>query len=387
MANNKFKFTKTTIDNIKPDIKMKRYYDTEASGLCMVVTNNNHKSYYLYKKINGEPVSIKIGNVNDITPQKARDIAAELKEAIRLGKNPKQEKRKYKEGTKLKDLYSDYIFEKSNSLKETTIIWYESIWNNKLSKLGNEKVSDIDGELLKDYYKYLVKNCGIYSANAVFKLLRAIYNHAIRDDKYEGKNPTQSVRLNATPSRIRSLSDPEMANLLKVLNNYENSTITDIIFVLLFTGARKNNVLSMRWRHIDFDKKVWTIPETKTDKNVTLALADAVIDILKERKDDAINDWVFPSPTSKSGHITDIKKSWKNILNMAKIDDFRIHDLRHTFATYLVENGAGTFEVKRALNHKSIKSTEIYVNLGVEHLRNQINEVANNTLNMGRIKK
>ena len=136
----------------------------------------------------------------------------------------------------------------------------------------------------------------------------------------------------------------------------------DAILMLLYTGARKSNVLAMAWYDIDMDAKIWKILQTKTDENVTIALVEPALDILRERKEYSDSIWVFPSPTSQTGHLVEIKTAWNALIKKAGITNFRVHDLRHTLATYLIANGADAFMVKRALTHKSLQSTQVYVN-------------------------
>ena len=157
--------------------------------------------------------------------------------------------------------------------------------------------------------------------------------------------------------------------------------------MLLYTGVRKSNVLCMKWSEVDLDSKIWLIPITKTGKNLTIALADSAVDLLKEIKSNNPDEkYVFPSSTSSSGHIVDIKRVWSTINNKAHITNLRIHDLRHTLATYMIAQGASPFVVQRALTHKTIKSTEVYVNLGVEHLRDKLNETVNTLQRIGKKK-
>ena len=147
--------------------------------------------------------------------------------------------------------------------------------------------------------------------------------------------------------------------------------------MLWFTGARRRNVFSMKWEDIKLEEKLWTIPETKTQNDANVVLVNAAIDILNQLKDMRYNEYVFFSTTSKSGHIGGVRKTWEGILKRAKITNFHLHDLRHTFATSLLANGADAFMVKKALTHKSLQSTQIYVNLEVDDLREKLNETVN----------
>lgn len=148
----------------------------------------------------------------------------------------------------------------------------------------------------------------------------------------------------------------------------------------LITGARRDNIFSMRWQDINLETKTWIIPETKTGKNIPLPLADAAIEILNKLKDLKYNDYVFFSTNSQSGHIREVRSVWRNILKKANISDLHLHDLRHTLATQLIAQGADAFTVKRALTHKNLQSTQIYVNLGVEELRDKLNETVNSMI-------
>ena len=176
----------------------------------------------------------------------------------------------------------------------------------------------------------------------------------------------------------------ELQRFFAVLDEYDNEISRDAILMLIYTGARKRNVLEMKWADIDMEAKIWKIPQTKTAKNVTIALVEQAMEVLQRRWEQAENEWVFYSPTSKSGHVEDIKRAWASILEKAQITNLRIHDLRHTLATYLIANGADAFIVQRALTHKSLQSTQVYVNLGVEHLRDKLNDTVNKMLNIGK---
>lgn len=210
-----------------------------------------------------------------------------------------------------------------------------------------------------------------------------LYYHAIREEKYDDRNPAMSVKLNKTEPRVRYLEHSEMERFFSVLSEYDNEISRDAILMLIFTGARKRNILEMNWKDIDLGAKVWKIPQTKTAKNVTLALVEPAMEVLRKRKAQQLNQWVFYSPTSKSGHLEDIKRAWQSVLKKAEINNLRIHDLRHTLATYMIANGADAFMVKRALTHKSLQSTEVYVNPGIEHLRDKLNDTVDKMINIG----
>ncbi|MBR3677122.1 MAG: site-specific integrase, partial [Alphaproteobacteria bacterium] len=241
-------------------------------------------------------------------------------------------------------------------------------------KLANKRLSDISSDDLKLLHRKISETAGNYTGNHCIVLLRTIYNYAIKEERYDGKNPANAVKLNKKEARVRYLEHAELKRFMEALETYNNETARDVILMLLYTGVRKTNVFEMRWCDIDMDAKIWKIPQTKTDKNVTIALVEPAIELLKRRQLNADSEWVFSSAYSQSGHIVEIKRAFATIIKKANITNFRVHDLRHTLGTYLIANGADAFMVKRALTHKSLQSTQIYVNLGVEHLRDKLND-------------
>ena len=107
---------------------------------------------------------------------------------------------------------------------------------------------------------------------------------------------------------------------------------------------------------------------------MSVALVDSAVKILKRLAETKYNEYVFFSTESKTGHITEVRGTWKSILTQAEITNLHLHDLRHTLATYMVSYGANAFQVKKALTHSNIQSTQIYVNLDVEQLRETLND-------------
>lgn len=372
---NKFRFTKTNVEKIQPTDKRAYYYDTAEPSLMLQVTPKGVKTYYVYKRIHGRPTRTYLGTVDVLkSPEMAREMAAEVKVSINKGEDPHKKNRQYTQEDKLQKLFDDFVEERERFIGKRTMANYKSMWNSKLSKLANKRLSDISSDDLKLLHRKISETAGNYTGNHCIVLLRTIYNYAIKEERYDGKNPANAVKLNKKEARVRYLEHAELKRFMEALETYNNETARDVILMLLYTGVRKTNVFEMRWCDIDMDAKIWKIPQTKTDKNVTIALVEPAIELLKRRQLNADSEWVFSSAYSQSGHIVEIKRAFATIIKKANITNFRVHDLRHTLGTYLIANGADTFMVKRALTHKSLQSTQIYVNLGVEHLRDKLND-------------
>lgn len=382
---NKFRFTKSSIEKIQPTNKRAYYYDTAEPSLMLQVTPNGAKTYYVYKRVHGVPTRTYLGTVDVLkSPEMAREMAAEVKVAINKGEDPHKKKRQYSAEDKLQKLFDDFVEERGRFIGERTMANYKSMWRTKLSKLANKRLSDITSEDLKALHRKISETSGNYTGNHCIALLRTVYNYAIKEERFDGRNPANAVHMNKKEPRVRYLEHDEMKRFFKALENYDNETSRDAILMLLFTGVRKTNVFEMAWKDIDLLAKIWKIPQTKTAKNVTIALVEPAMEILQRRKEQTESEWVFSSAYSQSGHIVELKRAFSTILKMANITNFRIHDLRHTLGTYLTANGADAFMVKRALTHQSLQSTQVYVNLGVEHLRDKLNDTVDKMINIGK---
>ena len=373
----KFKFTNANIKNLPAPTKRTFVYDTIEVGLSLQITPNGAKSFYCRGVVLGKQIRVKLGEPSYMSVDDARQAARKAKINMKEGINPIEERKKITGESSLEQLYTRFMDEKEQHIRPITMEYYKDLWKRYLSTLANKKISQITPDELKILHKRLTLNNGKRCANQTIVLLRTIYNHFIKQNIYQGFNPGNAVQLNKQIARTRHLSGNELESFRDAINETEDSIPKFAIMMLWFTGARRRNVFSMKWEDIKLEEKLWTIPETKTQNDANVVLVNAAIDILNQLKDMRYNEYVFFSTTSKSGHIGGVRKTWEGILKRAKITNFHLHDLRHTFATSLLANGADAFMVKKALTHKSLQSTQIYVNLEVDDLREKLNETVN----------
>lgn len=373
----KFKFTNANIKNLPAPTKRTFVYDTIEVGLSIQITPNGAKSFYYRGVVLGKQIRVKLGEPSYMSVDDARQAARKAKINMKEGINPIEERKKITGESSLEQLYTRFMDEKEQHIRPITMEYYKDLWKRYLSTLANKKISQITPDELKILHKRLTLNNGKRCANQTIVLLRTIYNHFIKQNIYQGFNPGNAVQLNKQIARTRHLSGNELESFRDAINETEDSIPKFAIMMLWFTGARRRNVFSMKWEDIKLEEKLWTIPETKTQNDANVVLVNAAIDILNQLKDMRYNEYVFFSTTSKSGHIGGVRKTWEGILKRAKITNFHLHDLRHTFATSLLANGADAFMVKKALTHKSLQSTQIYVNLEVDDLREKLNETVN----------
>ncbi len=372
-----FNFTKDQLAKIEPPRTGRdSYKDTKERGLILLVSYGGSKVFYLYKKINNKVYRLKIGNFPELSISEAREEAAKLKLQIAKKTSLTEKKTNLISKMTFKQFLDKYI---EDYAKHSIKRWYHIVptLDRQAYILYDQKISTIQREDIQALFNKLTIETGKTSANRFIERLCSMFNRAA-DWGWEGKNPTNGIKKHKERSRDRYLTAEEKAKFFEALEEEQNETVRDFVLVSLYTGARKSNVLSMRWENISFEKDTWYIPNTKNGEPQLVALLDVVVGLLKERKKNSKSDWVFPSNTSKSGHLQEPKKVWARILTKAGIKDLRIHDLRRTLGSWMAAAGASQYIIGKALNHKSPKSTAIYARLELDPVKEFMNKAKNN---------
>src|SRR5262249_55801997 len=167
--------------------------------------------------------------------------------------------------------------------------------------------------------------------------------------------------------RVRFLSDDERKRLLDVCRESDSQYLYTIVALALATGARKMELLSLTWQDVDLKRGVMTLHETKNGEHRTLPLTGHALALMREHASIQCKETslVFPSQNGKAAR--DIRTAWRHAVKRAGIENFRYHDLRHTFASYLAMNGASLLEIAEALGHKTLSMVKRYAHLSEAH--------------------
>lgn len=375
---NKFNFIKKVIETLPMPNKGKRmyYYDIKVRGLGIAVTDKGTKTFIVYKKIDGKPERITLGSFPAISIENARTLALEASTQIAKGVNPNKERKKIKQDLLLGKLFERYLeqYAKNHKRKRT---WSEDIklYRRYLADLENKKISTLKKTDIETLHAKIGNNHGKYGANRTLSLLHSLYQKALSWG-WEGINPCAGVKKFKEKSRDRFLQGDETTKFFDALNTENSETFRDFFYISLLTGARRSNVLSMNWQDINFERAIWQIHETKNGESQTIPIIPQALVILEKRYRNRINDWVFPSATSKSGHIEEPKKVWKRLLDKAGIKDLRIHDLRRTLGSWQAATGANSYIIGKSLGHKSQQATAIYARLNLDPVRASVSRAA-----------
>ncbi len=151
------------------------------------------------------------------------------------------------------------------------------------------------------------------------------------------------------------------------------------IRLIALTGARKGEVLSATWDQFEIEAGIWTKPSshTKTKKTHRVTLSPPAIELVSGMQESAqdVDQFLFPSRRSPTGHLKDLKRAWGRIMDLAEIENFRVHDLRHTFASILASGGASLIVIGRLLGHTQPATTARYAHLFDDPLRDAAGKV------------
>jgi integrase len=304
-----------------------------------------------------------------MTIEQARKKATELNAAIESGHDPAEDRAIKRAEWTFQELF-DWYLERHAKLRKRSWERDEANFKNHLAGLAGLPISKVTRTVIRQRHAEIGREAGPYAANRVLALVSAVFSKAIAYELFNGANPAHGVEAFPEQSRDRRLSAAEVPRLLAAIEEEPNETLRDFIFMLLFTGARKSNVLTMRWDEVDFDAGTWRIPQTKSGRPQVVPLGKTELAILRERKEKTTSIWVFPGRTdTASGHLERPEHGWERILKRAEIKDLRLHDLRRSLGSWMVDTGASLPVIGQALHHQSQATTAIYARLSLDPVR------------------
>lgn len=384
----RFSFSKRKIDAIgAPDKGRLWVYDDRRPSLCVCITPTGHRSFYWYRKVNGRPSKVKIGNLDDVTIEQARKRAAEHDGEAAKGHDPADKRRVIRKAMTLDAVRQHYL--DSKNLKQSTLTSEQSLWTTTLSSLHNRRLHEIASADVLKLHTSITKNRGERTANRAVTYLGRMFKHAIKFLDYTGPNPAGNVEKNKEAPRERFLDADELPRFLDAIEQ-EEQPFRDLFQMMLFTGQRSGNVRSMRWDDIDLTRRVWTI-ESEDAKNSTtqdFPLLPEAVEILNRRRGEVEGDYVFPPiRMKKRPYLSPPARIIERICKRAGIKGFTVHDIRRTHGSWLAMNGASVPIIAQALGHKDLRSAQIYARLAKGSARQHQQEAVAAMLNAGKAPK
>ena len=370
----KINFIKIDLDALPIPEKGKRhdYQDLKTNGLYLRITHTGVKTFSVFRRVkSGKLERVTLGRYPDMTIEQARRKTMENNLSIAEGRNPAELKRIKQSERTFGDLFEEYVERHARPHKRTYADDIANYKNHIEPHIGNMKLSLIDRAEIASIHSRVTRAGHSYAANRVRSLISGVFGWAISAGLLD-RNPVIGIRRNKEKSRDRFMNGDELQRFFQSLAEEPNETIRDYVLISLLTGARKSNVCSMKWDDINFDRAEWRIKETKNGTPQTVALSPEALEVLINRKPSDRAVFVFPG-SGKQMHLVEPKKGWKRILERAKIEDLRIHDLRRTLGSWQAKTGASLAIIGKSLNHKNQNTTAIYARLDLDPVRDAVN--------------
>jgi len=261
--------------------------------------------------------------------------------------------------------------------------WIDRLGDLKLFELSRAPIVEVRDELAKDRAPATI--------NRYLALLSHACTMAEREWEWMETNPLRKVsRMPESSGRVRYLSDDERPRLLKACRDSDHPHLYPIVLIALTTGARKSEILGLRWKDVDLRSNRAVLHDTKNKERRTLTLVPQVVDELRKLQkvrridDDLIFSDSKATVISRGGQKPPgyfyFEKDWRKARDEAQLEDFRFHDLRHSCASYLAMNGATTAEIAAVLGHKTLAMVKRYSHLSDEHVRGIVERTAEKVL-------
>ncbi|MDR1908071.1 MAG: site-specific integrase [Holosporales bacterium] len=397
-------FTQSYIQSLKPDDRPYTVTDSACHGLYVYV-GKSKKTYYLkYLDKDDKQHKHKIGEAGDVlTVVQARTIANQLKSSITLGESIEPEKpaSRLKLGEFMNGIYTPERLMSNPKAGQLTLNMMRSVFSERFYSCY------IDALDIKDFNAWRNDRLSVgvkrVTVNKNIIALRAALKWGV-ENGYFASNPLQNMKLlkeTDAASKVRYLTDDERTRLLAALDEREarmrdarNSHnewraerdlparpelddvfadhLKPMVLLSLYCGIRRGTLLGLLWGDMNFAAEILTMRGEimKGGEILRVPVNSIVLNTLAAWRNQSGNiapdDLVFPSP--RTGEmLKDVKKAWRGVLESARIDNFRWHDMRHDFASQLVMKGIDLNTVRELMGHKDITTTQIYAHLAPEH--------------------
>lgn len=368
-------------------------WDSELTGFGLRVGATAKTFFYNYR-IHGRERRIKIDTYPKASAESAREDAETYALKVRRGIDPLAEKQAADGASTVADVWANYEAEHLPDKREASQRGDRDNWSRYIKPaIGNVKAHAVTTADVRKLHRQ-IKDHAPYQANRVLALISKLFNWAKDEMKLPVSNPAKGIKKAPEEARKRYLSQAEAERLANVLEDYPYTArhklpksdwtqkdgrlvksklvrlkrpdparlqSANIIRLIMLTGCRKGEALAAKWDQFDLEAGIWTKPAatTKQDQEHVAPLNAPAVQVLKgiERTD---SPYIFPG---EHGHQKDIKSAWETIRKRAQIEDVRIHDLRHHYASVLASAGQSLGIIGALLGHTQAKTTERYAHL------------------------
>jgi integrase len=337
-------------------------YDSEVRGFGARITAAGAVAFILNYRVKSSGLERRytIGSYPDWSVAAARERAKELKRHVDNGGDPIGEHRTARDAPTMADACEQFLAEYVEKKRPATRAEYTSVIRGTvLPTLGSKKLAAVEHSDIERLHRDVTRRGAPIRANRTVAVLSKIYSQAIKWNLCTA-NPCKGIERNLEPRRQRYLTPDELARLTKALADHPKQRTADIFRLLLWTGARRGEVLGAAWDQFDLAAGVWTKPasNTKQRREHRIPLSKPARQLLTRlRAESGDSPWVFPGD---DGHRRNVRNAWASICKRARITGLRIHDLRHSYASTLVSAGFSLPTIGALLGHSLPQTTARY---------------------------
>ena len=371
------KLTKRVVDAAKyagKDGDRDIRWDNEVSGFGLRVYPTGRKAFVLSYRVNGRKRLMTLGACGDITAQAARKKAKKLVVGIDDGDDPLGARQDAAKGALVRDLFAAYLERHAKPHKKSWRDDERRINNRVVPAWGNLKAANIKYPDVAALHGKIGK-AHPYEANRTIELISKAFDLAGKWGfvPQDFQNPAKGIQSFKEKKRDRWVTPEELPKLAQAIDDEVSPYARNALWLYLFTGLRKGELLAARWEDIDWDRKELRIPETKAGRVHYVPLSEPALAILRELP--RLEDNPFILPGLKPGrHLVNINKPWQRVRKAAGVEDVRLHDLRRTVGSWLAQAGNSLHLIGRVLNHSNQVTTAVYARFGQDNVRQALEE-------------
>ena len=364
--------------NCPADKKKIELFDAASKGLSLEVRATGGRTYYRrYRDFRGRIRQVKLGDERDLSLADARILSDKVGRQVAIGEDPLEQKQIARKVPTFADFIADQYVPYVKSYKRSWHTDVSLLKNHLLPRFGKRYMDEITRQdIVKMHADRKASGAAAGTANRLLIMMRYIFNLAVKWEVPGVKaNPTKGVPLMEENNKMeRFLTIEEAQRLYAAVCATDHPMLHYIVPMLILTGARKRELLDAKWQDFDVARRTWRIPTTKTGKARHVPMSDGVVKILGTIPRQLDCEWVFPNPDTGKPFAS-IFYAWDRARRLAGLADVRLHDLRHSHASFLVNSGRTLYEVQHILGHTQVKTTQRYAHLSHETLLAATNSV------------
>jgi integrase len=367
------KLTKRLIDTLHTQEGQRDYWDESLPGFGLRVSSTK-KVFVVMYRIDGRLRRLTLGEYGVLTLDQARQMAINALLLTRKGEDPAAEKQAKRKASTVSELCEIYMERHARPFKRSWKNDARMIRQRIAPEWGKKKAHSITRPDVIALHQRIGKDHP-YEANRTLALIRKMFG-LWRDWGFiKTENPATRIKTFPEEKRDRFIKPAELPGVFRAIMEERDPRLRAYFLLKILSGARKSELLTMRWEDLDLEQAVWRKPRTKAGRVQHLPLPALLVKLLQTLPRSQDNPYVFPG-TGKEGHLVNVSKAWGRIRKKAGITDVRIHDIRRTLGSWMAVAGESLPLIGAALDHSNTSTTAIYARLHQERLRKALEDNA-----------